>query len=113
MKESVSRDHAHLLVSVPPTLSVFRLGQHMKGQTTRKFLMENCGLNKAFLREASVGPRLFRGEHGERSEISSRYIENQQDMERDQDADFKVEPRCRPPIGFSRRAQTPRLSSGG
>ena len=45
---NLSRDHVHLLVSVPPTLAVSRLVQRMKGLTSRKLLEENRGLNKAF-----------------------------------------------------------------
>jgi putative transposase len=48
VKGNVSRDHVHLLVSAAPTLSVSRLVQRMKGLTSRKLLMENRGLNKAF-----------------------------------------------------------------
>ena len=48
VKGNISRDHVHLLVSVPPTLAVSRLVQRMKGLTSRKLLMENRGLNKAF-----------------------------------------------------------------
>ena len=48
VKGNISRDHAYLLVSVPPTLAVSRLVQRMKGLKSRKLLMENCRLNKAF-----------------------------------------------------------------
>jgi putative transposase len=48
VKGSIRREHVHLLVSVPPTLAVSRLVQRMKGLTSRKLLMENRGLNKAF-----------------------------------------------------------------
>lgn len=48
VKGNVRRDHIHLLVSVPPTLSVSRLVQRMKGLTSLRLLQENRGLNKAF-----------------------------------------------------------------
>jgi putative transposase len=48
VKGNISRDHVHLLVSVPPTLAVSRLVQRMKGLTSRKLLQENRGLNKVF-----------------------------------------------------------------
>ena len=37
---SVGRDHIHLLVSMPPSLSVSKLVQQLKGVTSRKILME-------------------------------------------------------------------------
>src|SRR3989304_3470372 len=48
VKGHISRDHIHLLVSVPPYISVSKLVQRMKGVTSRKLLQENRGLNKAF-----------------------------------------------------------------
>jgi len=44
----VSKDHIHLLVSVPPHLSVSKLVQYIKGYSSRKLLMEYKELNKAF-----------------------------------------------------------------
>jgi len=40
VKGNISRDHVHLLVSVPPTLAVSRLLRRMKGLTSRKRLIE-------------------------------------------------------------------------
>ena len=82
VKGNISRDHVHLLVSVPPTLAVSRLVQRMKGLTSRKLLMENRGLDKVFWGVAGIC-----GQHRERDG------RNEQDTERDEDADFKVEPR--------------------
>ena len=48
VKGHISRDHVHMLVSVPPYVAVSRLVQRMKRLTSRKLLMENRGLNKAF-----------------------------------------------------------------
>jgi putative transposase len=45
---NISHDHVPLLVCVPPTLAVSWLVQRMKGLTSRKLLMENKRLNKAF-----------------------------------------------------------------
>ena len=44
----VSQDHVHLLVSVPPQLSVSKLTQLLKGKTSRKLLIEHPELNKKF-----------------------------------------------------------------
>ena len=45
----VSKDHVHLLVSVPPHLSVSKTVQYIKGYSSRKLLMEYKELNKEFL----------------------------------------------------------------
>ena len=93
VKGHISRDHVHMLVSVPPYVAVSRLVQRMKGLTSRKLLMENRGLNKAFWGRHLWGRGYFVASCGNvTEEIISRYIEEQSDMERDQDADFKVEP---------------------
>jgi len=93
VKGHISRDHVHLMVSAPPYLAVSRLVQRMKGLTSRKLLMENRGLNKAFWGRHLWGRGYFVASTGNvTEEIISRYIEEQSDMERDQDADFKVEP---------------------
>lgn len=44
----VSKDHVHLLVSVPPHMSVSKTVQYIKGYTSRKLLMEYKELNKQF-----------------------------------------------------------------
>jgi len=93
VKGHISRDHVHLMVSAPPYLAVSRLVQRMKGLTSRKLLQENRGLNKAFWGRHLWGRGYFVASTGNvTEEIISRYIEEQSDMERDQDADFKVEP---------------------
>ena len=93
VKGNISRDHVHLLVSVPPTLAVSRLVQRMKGLTSRRLLEENKGLNKAYWGRHFWGRGYFAASTGNVSEeMIAQYIENQQDMERAQDADFKVEP---------------------
>lgn len=48
LKGHVSRDHIHLLVSVPPQLSVSTLTQYLKGKTSRKLLQEDKQLSKLY-----------------------------------------------------------------
>ena len=44
----VSKDHIHLLVSVPPHLSASKLVQYIKGYSSRKLQMEYKEINKEF-----------------------------------------------------------------
>ena len=92
IKGNIRRDHVHLLVSVPPTLAVSKLVQRMKGVTSRILLQENRGLNKAFWERHLWSRWYFVASVGDvTEEIIARYIEDQHSMERDEDADFKVE----------------------
>ncbi len=93
VKGHISRDHIHLLVSVPPYISVSKLVQRIKGVTSRKLLQENRGLNKAFWGRHLWGRGYLVASTGNvTEEIIAQYIENQKDTERDRDADFEVEP---------------------
>jgi len=92
IKGNIRRDHVHLLVSAPPTLAVSKLVQRMKGVTSRILLQENRGLNKAFCGRHLWSRGYFVASVGDvTEEIIARYIEDQHSMERDEDADFKVE----------------------
>jgi putative transposase len=93
VKGHVSRDHVHLLVSVPPYVAVSKFVQRIKGVTSRKLLMENRGLNKAFWGRHLWARGYFAASTGNvTEEVIKKYIEEQDKLERDQDADFKVEP---------------------
>ncbi len=48
LKGHVSKDHIHLLVSIPPQLSVSTLTQYLKGKTSRKLLQEDKQLSKMY-----------------------------------------------------------------
>jgi putative transposase len=48
LKGHVAQDHVHLFVSCPPSVSVSRLMQRIKGKTSYKLLGENKRLNKLF-----------------------------------------------------------------
>ena len=48
IKGSISRDHVHLFLSVPPFLSVSKLVQSLKGKTSYKLFSEFKELGRAF-----------------------------------------------------------------
>ncbi len=45
---NMSPDHVHLLVSVPPSLSISKLVQYIKGKSSRKLMMEFPNLHKRY-----------------------------------------------------------------
>ena len=48
LKGHVSKDHVHLLVSIPPQVTISRLVQRLKGKTAYKMLQEFAPLRKQF-----------------------------------------------------------------
>src|SRR5947199_7199962 len=48
IKGHVSKDHVHLLVSIPPQVTISRLVQRLKGKTASKMLHEFGALKKQF-----------------------------------------------------------------
>jgi len=38
---SINRDHVHMLISIPPQLSVSKAVQYLKGKCSHKLLSEN------------------------------------------------------------------------
>jgi putative transposase len=45
---SVNRDHVHMLLSIPPQLSVSRAVQYLKGRSSHKLLSEFGSLRKRY-----------------------------------------------------------------
>ena len=45
---SLSPDHVHMLVSVPPSISISKLVQYMKGKSSRKVMLEFAHLKKRY-----------------------------------------------------------------
>ena len=43
---SINRDHVHMLLSIPPSLSVSRAVQYLKGRSSHKLLSEFASLRK-------------------------------------------------------------------
>ena len=45
---SLSPDHIHMLLSIPPSISVSKLVQYIKGKSSRKVMMEFEHLKKRY-----------------------------------------------------------------
>lgn len=74
----VSKDHIHLLVSVPPHLSASKLVQYIKGYTSRKLQMEYKELNKQFWGQHLWARGYFVASSGNvTDEVIAEYIKNQ------------------------------------
>jgi putative transposase len=90
IKGHISRGHVHLMVSVPPHISVSQLVQYLKGKSSRKMMMEFKALNRIFWGRHIWARGYFVATSGNvTDEIIMKYIE-QQDIE-SPDAEFKIE----------------------
>ena len=90
-KGHVSSDHVHILVSVPPHLSVSKLMQSIKGRSSRKLTIEFRHLKKEFWGRHLWARGYFACTTGNvTDDVVKEYIENQE-VERGQDGDFGVE----------------------
>jgi len=93
LKGHVARDHVHIMVSVPPYISVSKLVQSVKGRTSRKMLDEYKGLRRVFLGRHMWARGYFVATTGNvTDEVIMKYIEEQDNMERAHDDDFSTEP---------------------
>ena len=87
MAGHISPEHIHLLVFVPPHLSVSKLVQYIKGYTSRKLLMENKELNRQYWGQHLWARGYFAASvRNITDEIIKQYIENQ-DLEENQRMD--------------------------
>jgi REP-associated tyrosine transposase len=85
----VAVDHVHLLVSVPPDVSVSKLMQRLKGRSSRMMLQEFGELNRQFWGRHLWARGYFAASSGNvTDEIIKQYIESQGDVPTtDQDDD--------------------------
>ena len=91
MSGSVQSDHVHLLVSVPPKMSVSKLMQLMKGRTSRKLLQEFEELNRQFWGKHLWARGYFAASTGNvTDEIVKQYIESQGKKPPIEDDNFDV-----------------------
>ena len=63
---SINRDHVHMLLSIPPSLSVSRAVQYLKGRSSHKLLSEFASIAQALLGPAPVGQGLLGCEQRQR-----------------------------------------------
>ena len=88
----VSKDHVHMMVSVPPYISVSEMMKRIKGRTSRKLQDEYKGLKKAFWGQHLWARGYFAATTGNvTDDVIIKYIEEQGKLERDKDDDFKVD----------------------
>ena len=88
IKGSVGREHIHLLVSCPPSLSVSKLVQQLKGATSRKLQMEFKELKNRYWGQHLWSSGYFCRTVGTVTEdIIKDYIENQNN---EYDESFKI-----------------------
>jgi putative transposase len=90
MKGHVSKDHVHLLVSIPPQVTISRLVQWLKGKSAYKLLQEFPMLKKKFWGRHIWARGYFCCSSGNvTDEVVMAYIENQ--THEGVDDDFRVE----------------------
>jgi putative transposase len=89
IKGSVSRDHVHLMVSIPPQVTISRLVQRMKGKSSHTMLNEFAHLRKTFWGRHIWARGYFCCSSGNvTDEVIKEYIANQIN---ENDEDFRVE----------------------
>ena len=87
----IAVDHVHLLLSVPPNLSVSDLMQRLKGRSSRKMLDEFGELKKQFWGQHLWARGYFAASSGNvTDEIIRQYIESQGEDFPSDDKDFRV-----------------------
>ena len=93
LKGHISKDHVHLLVSVPPYHSVSTVLKRIKGKTSRRMLSESRILAKQCWGRHLWARGYFAASSGNvTDEVIAQYIELQTHPERDRDDDFTVDP---------------------
>jgi len=89
---SMSPDHAHMLVSIPPSLSISKLMQYTKGRSSRKLMQEFASLRKRYWGQHIWGRGYFVTSVGELNEQQVQtYIETQE-QHHGNAANFSISP---------------------
>ena len=93
VKGHVSKDHVHLLVSVPPNLAISELVKRLKGRSSRLMLEEFGELRKVYWGRHLWARGYFVASSGNvTDEVIAEYIEKQGQLAPEEgDQDFSVE----------------------
>ena len=92
IKGHVSTDHIHLLISYPPSISVSKLVQYLKGKSSRRLLQEYSQLKKQYWGQHLWARGYFAVSVGTLTdETVKEYIEKQGKLSNERDEDFKIE----------------------
>ncbi len=87
----VLKDHVHLLVSVPPKVSVSELVKRMKGRSSRRMMEEYNELRRQFWGRHLWARGYFAASTGNvTDEIIKQYIESQEQGDESGDDNFKL-----------------------
>lgn len=88
LKGSISQEHIHLMISVPPSMAISKLVQQIKGKTSRVLLNEYKDLRKRYWGQHLWASGYFCRTVGSVTrEMIKDYIENQSD---EYDETFKI-----------------------
>jgi len=86
---SVNRDHVHMLIGIPPQLSVSKAVQYLKGKSSHKLLSEYDSLRKRYWGQHLRARGYWVASSGNvTDDVWKKYIEDQQPKEPDDD--FRV-----------------------
>ena len=86
---SVNRDHVHMLIGIPPQLSVSKAVQYLKGKSSHKLLSEFGSLRKRYWGQHLWARGYWVASSGNvTDDVWKKYIEDQQPQEPDDD--FRV-----------------------
>ena len=87
----VSKDHVHMLISVPPHISASKLVQYLKGNTSRKLQQEFKELNKIYWGQHIWARGYFVASSGNvTDEVIMEYIKTQDLQERSRSDNFTI-----------------------
>ena len=86
---AINRDHVHLLIGIPPNVSVSRAVQYLKGKSSHKLLSEFVSLKKRYWGQHLWARGYWVASSGNvTDEVWKKYIEDQKPDEPDDN--FKV-----------------------
>ena len=83
---SINRDHVHMLIGIPPQLSVSRAVRYLKGKSSHRLLSEYKALRKRYWGQHLWARGYWVASSGNvTDEVWKEYIKNQQPPEPDDD----------------------------